>query len=460
MVPAEWLGWPSYGTLGLAGVGAVVGLCAAGAAVKRRRRIKLETAPCVLTLNLQAKVVSAATPRDKLGVLFGQPAPLQFSELLYALKKAGPDPAVRGVVARTGNGTLSFAQTQELRQAIADFREEAPGKPFVAVAENIGSSRDYYLAAAASRLVMQPAGMLALNGVSFGQLFFRRALDAAGVVPEFEQRHEYKNAPDALLREKYSGAHKEVMVALAGGLAAEVKAAVQQDRGLDAATTDSLMDEGYFGPARALEAGLIDAIGYEMDELPPPKGLTASPAAAPAEEAVAESDEATAAPIRYAGQSPPLAKMAVRRFVQKHRRMEKKAERKAVKAHGYIGVIHCAGTIKSGLSNPRGGDIGATSFVRTLEKAMADEQLKAVVLAVDSPGGSATASELMGRAIQRCRHGANKPVVCYMGGVAASGGYWMAMECDRIVAQPTTITGSIGVVAGKCPRPPGAVKHP
>ena len=186
-----------------------------------------------------------------------------------------------------------------------------------------------------------------------------------------------------------------------------------------------------------------------MDELPPPKGVTASPAAASAEEAVAESDEATAAPIRYAGQSPPLAKMAVRRFVQKHRRMEKKAERKAVKAHGYIGVIHCAGTIKSGLSNPRGGDIGATSFVRTLEKAMADERLKAVVLAVDSPGGSATASELMGRAIQRCRHGANKPLVCYMGGVAASGGYWMAMECDRIVAQPTTITGSIGVVAGK-----------
>ena len=131
-----WMDWPSsnpWTVVGALGIGSAAALCVAGVAIKRRRRVKLETAPTVLTMNLQVPMVAQATPRDKLAALFGRPPPLEFGDVLYALRKAGTDPAVRGVVARTGSGgSLSYAQTQELRGAIAGFRVRngiIPGLP-------------------------------------------------------------------------------------------------------------------------------------------------------------------------------------------------------------------------------------------------------------------------------------------------------------------------------------------
>jgi protease IV len=340
----------------------------------------------------------------------------QLRPTLRALHEAGEDPRVVGLIAKVG-GPMPWATMQELRLGVRAFA--ASGKPVVAWSETFGESRDmaaYVLASAFGEIWLQPGGGIGLLGVGIETTFVRGTLDRLGIEPEVEQRHEYKNAADVVLRTGYSPAHRESLERLAGSIYAEAVSTIAADRTLDPVRVRELIDGGPRTAAEALQAGLVDRLGYRDQVYD-------------AVQSRVDDD----AELLFADRWQP------------RRRRKLLARRR-----GSVALVEVRGGITSGRSrrSPLGRQVGSDTVSAQLRAATSNDRVRAVVLRVESPGGSAVASETIWREVCRARE-AGKPVIVSMGDVAASGGYYIACPADVILALPATLTGSIGVFAGK-----------
>jgi protease-4 len=341
----------------------------------------------------------------------------QLRPALRALHDAAADRHVLGLIAKVG-GALPWAAMQELRLGVRAFA--ASGKPTLAWAESFGEGSGdmaaYVLATGFDEIWLQPGGGLGLLGVGVETTFVRGALDRLGIEPQLEQRYEYKNAADRILRTEFTEAHRVALDRLAESIFTEAVAAIVEGRGIDPVRVRELADTGPRTAPEVRDAGLVDVLGYR--------------------------DEAYAAMCSRVGGGAELL------FADRwhpRRRPHLPARRR-----GHLALVEVRGPIVSGRTRrgAMGRQVGSDSVGAALRAAMKDDNVRAVVLHVDSPGGSAVASDTIWREVCRVRD-AGKPLVVSMGQAAASGGYYIACPADVIVALPSTLTGSIGVFGGK-----------
>ncbi len=345
---------------------------------------------------------------------------LALRTLVGRLASAGEDPNVVGLLAKLGTTSISLAQAQELSDAVASFR--AKGKDAIAWAETFGelgrATTAYVVAASFGELWLQPSGSVGLMGAAAAGTFVRGALDRAQIEPLFAQRHEYKNAADTFLRTEFTEAHREATGRLAESAYEQIVSAVAAGRRLPADRVRELIDRAPIPAAEALEAGLVDHLGYR--------------------------DEVRQAVGRRWADKPTLL------YVSRYQRRWDNLRRACQARRPAVGLIEATGTIRTGRSKPGpvGRAAGSDTVAAAFRSAVRDGHTKAIVFRVNSRGGSYVASDTIWREVCNARE-AGKPVVVSMGDVAGSGGYFVAMAADVIVAQPATLTGSIGVLGGK-----------
>ena len=371
-------------------------------------------------------------PADDLEQMFGQPG-VSLKDLVTRLGKAAADPAVKAVVILPETGWLGSPQIEELRAAMAQVRKQ--DKEVFVHADSLMLGQ-YLLASGASRISVVPTGMLLIPGLHASSLHVRGLLDKIGVKPDFLTEGAYKSAAELFMREQPSPEADEMMNWLMDSWYASFKEQIAQGRKADAAKVQGWLDNGLFTAEQAKAAGLIDAVEQLQDfeaMLKERYGQDVRFERRYGRKSQAELDFSS--PWEF-----------VKVWMQLFGAPAKAAEPKPA-----IGIVYVNGPIQTGkgMASPFGGDAGAfSSDVReALEKAGADRSIKAVVLRVDSPGGSATASEIILDATRRLK--AKKPFVVSMGDVAGSGGYYVACGADTIFADATTLTGSIGVLGGK-----------
>jgi protease-4 len=389
---------------------------------------------CVLELDLQS-IPHETGGFDPLAVLAGGGRPLLLREAVNAIHRAAKDDRVAGLIARVQIPAASPGPVQELREAISAFSDV---KPSLAWAETYPGTLSYYLASAFREVWMQPSGTVGLVGFATNAMFLRDALDKAGVQAQFIARGEYKSAANLFTQGEYTDPHREADSRLIESLHAQVLAAVAESRHVEPAEVDALADRAPLLRDAAVEGRLIDRIGFRDEAYARMGELVGAPHISPE---TGDADDPDAPPRLYLSRyartstSVPTPSLPGR------------------KAKPTIAVVTLAGPIVSGRGGRQLSPLGTSSaggdtIAAALREAAADDSVSAVVLRVDSPGGSVTGSETVWREVNRLRK-AGKPVVASMGAVAASGGYYVSMAADAIVANPGTITGSIGVVTGK-----------
>ena len=360
----------------------------------------------VLWLRLPA-ALAERQPDDLLSQLGGPRATV--SSVVGALRKAAADDRIRTVVLAPSPQPAPWATAQEIRGAVEAFR--ASGKRIVAYLE-LGSSQAYYLASACDEVYLAPTSPLDLVGVSIYELFARNALDKIGVYPDMLHAGDFKTAANIYTETTFTPAHREMDESLARDFYDQLVIGVARGRGLPVADVRALIDEGPFLGDAALARGLIDGLLYEDELL----------------ERVAESDEP-----------------AERLSLADYRRVDPASL--GLGGGPSIAVVYVVGAIVHGDGGGLDGTAGAATLMNSLRAAREDDDIEAIIVRINSPGGGAIASDLIWREIALA--GEEKPVVASMSDLAASGGYYVAMPADVIVAQPGTLTGSIGVVGGK-----------
>ncbi|HEX3883182.1 MAG TPA: signal peptide peptidase SppA [Stellaceae bacterium] len=347
--------------------------------------------------------------------LFGDGMTLR--DFLDALEKAGDDPRVKGLYARLGDDTLGLARVQQVRDAIAAFR--AKGKFAIAFADTFGEfgpgTRPYYLATAFDQIWLQPMGDVGLTGLYSETPFLRDALGRIGVAADFSHRAEYKTAMNSLTESAMTAPQREEMEGLLSSLDGQIVRDVAAARKIPEPDLRALIDRAPLLADEAEAAHLVDKLGYR--------------------------DEAIGAAQHRAGNGA--------RFVRMSRYLDRAGHPHDSGAE--IALIYGTGMITR--EGTGGSLVGASGFdaqkvAAAIRQAAADKNIRAILFRIDSPGGSVVASETVWREIDRA-HRRGKPVIVSMGDVAGSGGYYIAAPADKIVAEPATLTGSVGVLAGK-----------
>ncbi len=339
------------------------------------------------------------------GLLESRPPSLR--GLVEAVDRAAKDPGVKGLLLRVDSLDAGWARVGELRDALVRFRRS--GKPSWAHLESAGN-KEYYLATGCAKIAASPTALLDVSGLALEVTFFKGTLDKLGVQAQFEGVGKYKNAPNQFTETGFTPPHREQMEALVDSLFDSYVRAVAEARGLSPARVRGLIDEGPFDARRAKATGLVDEVLY-LDQVE--------------------------------GKTGGTRRLSPARYLKSVRGMTFDSRPK-------IALVYAVGTIAAGesQSSPFGdGIVGADTLVRGLRQAARDDGVRAIVLRVDSPGGSGSASDAVWREVSLARR--SKPVVVSMGDYAASGGYYISMNADAIVAEPGTITGSIGVFSGK-----------
>ena len=339
-------------------------------------------------------------------------------DLVEALDRAAGDDRVAGIVARVGGSSSGMAITQEIRDAVLAFRDS--GKFAVAFAETIGEGGPgnvgYYTATAFEEIWLQPSGDVSLTGLISETPFISGALKKLEITPRFDQRYEFKNMMNLFTETDMTAPHREAMTQLIDSHFGQILAGIAEARNMTVEEARELFDHGPFLGEQAVEAGLVDGLRYRDEVRDDIRG-------------------------RVDGTIE---------FLEWNKYL-KRAGRPHNSGTG-VALIYGVGNILRGPSgyNPVMGNmvLGSDTVSAALRDAIDDDSIKAIIFRVDCPGGSAVASESVRREIVRARE-AGKPVVVTMGNVAASGGYWISLNADRIIAQPGTITASIGVLAGK-----------
>ncbi|WP_232549556.1 signal peptide peptidase SppA [Propioniciclava soli] len=376
----------------------------------------------ILELDLGRGVAEAA-PNNPIDAIRGLRTP-QLRTLVEHLRKAETDATVVGLVGVLPGGGLTFAQSDELRAAVTSFARS--GKPTLAFSPTFGELGEgnvgYHLAAAFDEIWLQPSSGLGLVGFTVSQVFLRGAFDKLGVQPEFGQRYEYKTAADRFTRTGLTEPNAEMLGRLVDSLTERLVADVAADRDVPAEEVRRALADAPLTPEDAVARGLIDHVGYR--------------------------DEAYAALRTRVSAAEPTLRYVERHGVSRFHALAAQLPTPSVKPG--IAVIEAIGAIEIGhaSTSPNQRSIGSDTLGAVLRAAAQDDHVAGVVLRIDSPGGSAVASDALRRDILQLR-ASGKPVVASMASVAASGGYYLAMGCERIVAAPGTLTGSIGVLAGK-----------
>jgi protease-4 len=384
---------------------------------------------CVLELDLQSAPPEAAG-FDPVRFVTGAGRPMVLREAVAAIHRAAEDDRVLGMIARVQLSAAAPAVVQELREAVVAF---TAAKPSLAWAETYPGTLSYYLASAFGEVWMQPSGTVGLIGFATNALFLRDALGKAGLEAQFVARGEYKSAANLFTENHYTDAHREADTRLIESLHSQVWQGIADSRRIDGAELDALADRAPLLRDDAVTGKLLDRVGFRDEAYRRLAELAGV-------EDIEESDDADTA-------KPP--RISLSRYAQTRRGGPSLPGR----TKPTIAVVTVAGPIVSGRGGPQAfplsrSSAGGDTIAAALREAADDDDVKAVVLRVDSPGGAVTGSETIWREVCRIRS-AGTPVVASMGGVAASGGYYVAMAADVILANPGTITGSIGVVTGK-----------
>ncbi|MBN2369055.1 MAG: signal peptide peptidase SppA [Vicinamibacteria bacterium] len=345
-------------------------------------------------------------PADLDGFLERRPLSLQ--QLIDGIDRAAADSKIKGIIMRVGPISESgWGAVRELRDAVSRFRES--GKPAYAHVEYC-NDKEYYLASACSKVFAVPEAIINVTGLAMETTFFRRTLDKIGVEAQFEGVGKYKNAPNTYTESSYTEPHREQMEALLDGLFENYIAGLSESLELDEDQIRELLNGGPYIGGDALKVGLIDELVY-LEEL---------------KERLQDASS-----------------LSPRRYLKSRRKLDWGRKR--------LALIYVVGDIMPGKSGASllGGIVfsGSDTIAAAIRQARQNENIKAIVLRIDSPGGVATAADVIWREVREARR--VKPVVASMGDLAASGGYYVAMGADAIVAQPTTLTGSIGVFGGK-----------
>lgn len=397
----------------LALIGTFTLLAAAGAAFAVWR-LKLEPQALpdriVLTADWRSSLGETAGPPDLLNLRF-RPSPT-VTDTVLALDAAAKDPRVRGLVVRLAETEHGFAVAQELREAVLRFR--AAGKFAIAEADTFGElgsgNEGYYIATAFELIALQPGGIVGLTGIAVQIPLARDLLASLGIRMEVLRRAEFKSAFESLTDSELSGPNREQLDALLDSLNGQLVSGIAEQRKLTPEQVQALIDRGPLSADEAQQAKLVDMLYYHDQTMTSALGRVQG--------------QAVDLETYVADGMPSVGQPAAR-----------------------IALVRAAGLVRRG-EGALGTEIAADDLVETLDDIAQDREIAAVLLRLDTGGGSAVASESIRRALVELR-AARKPVIVSMGNSAASGGYWIAMGADRIIAQPATLTGSIGVIGGK-----------
>ena len=353
------------------------------------------------------------------------PVPPTVREIVDALDAAREDDRVKGIIARMYQGNFALTHVTEIRAALKRFRESGKFAHIYSSSYGEGGGLGrYYLASAFDEIWMQPLGVVTITGIGAEIPFFRETLDKIGAEPQFFKKQDYKTAYESITDKSISPQNKEMMQRLVRDIRNEILARVPEERGMSPQAFETLVNRGLFTAREAEQAKLITHADYGDVLL----------------ENVAEA---------VTGERDPDALEIVD--------IEGYINVTQDKGHGFmnagkpkVALVYAVGAI---MPTSDGGGLGsgiaaADEIAPAIHEASKDEDVKAIVLRIDSPGGSPGASESILRAVEKAQE-RGKPVIVSMGQTAASGGYWIAAYADKIYALPTTLTGSIGVVGGK-----------
>jgi protease-4 len=359
-------------------------------------------------INLSGPVEEIAPP-DILSALLLRAKPLTVYDFWMNLRKAAADNRVQAVLLRLGLLQCDWAKAADMRDAILQFRRSGK-KVYTYIEEAPDFDMEYYLATACDKIVLHPLGWLGVNGIGGYVPFFKGALDKLGVKAEFEHVEEYKTAYNIFTEKGFTPAHKEEMESLYSDIFAQYIRTAAKARGKTEDEFRSLINRGFFQGEQAKQAGLVDACLFE-DEL----------------QRLLQDQGRALARVRF----------------DDYTRV--KPSSLGLETGRKVALVYGVGTIMTGESVAQ--VMGGSTVARWIRTARQDSSIAAIVFRVDSPGGSSVGSDVVWREVFLAKQ--QKPVVVSMSDVAGSGGYWIAMAATKIVAQPQTLTGSIGVLAGK-----------
>ena len=345
-----------------------------------------------------------------------KPTTITLRKAINTLNAAAKDKKIIGIYIKGSNtpGVTGLANLQEIRQALQRFGET--GKTIIAY-DMDWTEREYYLGSVADEIVINPLGALELNGLSSQTLFLSGALDKFGIGVQVTRVGKYKSAVEPFTQEKMSPENRQQTLQLLQNIWDEYLQTIAKSRKYTKQQLQAIVDnKGMLMANDALNSKLVDKVVYYDEVLTKLKELTGK-----------KEEDKTFTQISLNNYSK-VAKVA-------------QTLSKNVKSNNKIGVVYAQGEIVNGTGTPR--EIGGDRLAKELRRLRLDDKVKAVVLRVNSPGGSASASEVIGREVKLISE--EKPLIVSMGNIAASGGYWISMNADRILAQANTITGSIGV---------------
>jgi protease-4 len=370
----------------------------------------------ILTVDLTQGLTEGSRQDRLLRVLVGSEPTLR--DVLDGIETASGDPRVKVLLARVGDDELGLGKIQELRDAIVAFR--AKGKFALAFADSFGEfgpgTRPYYLATAFDEIWLQPMGNVGLIGLYAEVPFFKGTLDLLGIAPQFDHREEFKTAMNSMTETKMTPPHREEVDALLASIAGQVVHGIAEGRKLPEGEVRDAIDRGPLLADEARRAKLVDRLGYR--------------------------DEVIGQARSQAGSGAELTSLTT--YLDHAGRPHREG--------ATIALIYGSGLIQRAASstNPltESNVMAANEITRAFRAAVRDPAVRAILFRIDSPGGSVVASESIWREVVFARE-RGKPVVVSMGDVAGSGGYYVAAAADKIVAEPATLTGSIGVLAGK-----------
>ncbi len=370
----------------------------------------------ILELNLDEEIIEYRPDETIATVILDDS--LRLIHLIAAIERAGDDKRVSALVAKVGNRKLGFAAIQEIREAIISFRQK--GKKAIAYADTMGEfgqgNGAYYLASAFDEILIQPSGSIGLTGLIAQTPFIKGTLDMIGVEPRLDGRDEYKNAVNTFTEKQYTEPHEEAMAAILNSLFDNMVKDIARDRDLDEKQVKDLFDHGLFTAQEALAAGLVDGLHYR--------------------------DGVLALVTKEVGGEGK--RLPWKEYLDRAGAPHQKGNT--------IALIYGVGSVKRGKSgfSPASGRLamGSETLVKAFRQAVDEENVSAIIFRIDSPGGSYVASDTIWRETVRAKE-RGIPVIVSMGNMAGSGGYFVSMAADKIVAHPSTITGSIGVFAGK-----------
>lgn len=379
----------------------------------RKDRVPRKT---VLELNLGKGIVEHIPDVPLAKAMMGKP--LELKNVVGALEKASTDDRVLGLLVRTGKSSLGWAQIQEIRNAISAFREH--DKPALAFAESFGElsagNKTYYLATSCDEIYMQPSGDLGITGLISETPFLGGTMNKLDMKPRLDSRKEYKTAKNILTETDYTESHREANKKIVESIFEQTVEAISRTRGLPGEEVETLFDDGPLLGKEALDAKLVDGLLYrsEIYDILREKFGRGSKA------------------------------LSLKEYLKRAGAPYRKGET--------VALIYGTGQVARGSNkyNPVSGAMimGSDDITSAFRTAIKDKHVKAIIFRVNSPGGSYVASDAIWKATLRARE-AGKPVIVTMGDVAGSGGYFVSMAANKIIAQPGAITGSIGVVGGK-----------